>query len=135
MSNLQTVQNIYAAFGRGDVPAILEAMAPDVEWEYGGGSHEVPWLEPRRGREGAGAFFRVVADMLDIRAFAVTNIIEGSGGVVLALIDIEAIVKPSGKRFSEIDEVHIWRFDAQGRVAKFRHRADTHMQTLAYRGQ
>jgi hypothetical protein len=29
MSNLATVQGIYEAFGRGDIPAILDAVADD----------------------------------------------------------------------------------------------------------
>ena len=33
VSNLATVRGIYAAFGRGDIPAILDALAEDVEWE------------------------------------------------------------------------------------------------------
>lgn len=33
MKNLQTVHDIYQAFGRGDVASILEFMHPDVEWE------------------------------------------------------------------------------------------------------
>ena len=31
MTCKETVQQLYAAFGRGDVPAILEHLAPDVE--------------------------------------------------------------------------------------------------------
>ena len=34
MSNLQTVQDIYAAFGRGDIPAILDELADDVRWDH-----------------------------------------------------------------------------------------------------
>ena len=30
--NLDTVRSAYAAFGRGDIPAVLATMAPDVEW-------------------------------------------------------------------------------------------------------
>src|SRR3977135_594845 len=33
MSNLDTVKAIYEAFGRGDVPAILDVVADDCEWE------------------------------------------------------------------------------------------------------
>src|SRR4051794_29899804 len=31
MSNLATVEGIYEAFGKGDVPAILDVLADDVE--------------------------------------------------------------------------------------------------------
>jgi hypothetical protein len=57
MTNTETVQEIYAAFGRDDVPAILERLAEDVVWEYGVNSTDVPWLQPRRGRSDVGKFF------------------------------------------------------------------------------
>ena len=37
----------------------------------------------------------------------------------------------SGKRFSEVDEAHLWHFDDRGRVARFRHCADTLQQHRA----
>jgi ketosteroid isomerase-like protein len=33
VSNLGTVQGIYESFVKGDVPAILDVLADDVEWE------------------------------------------------------------------------------------------------------
>ena len=33
-SNAATVADAYAAFGRGDVPAVLDRLAPDVAWEH-----------------------------------------------------------------------------------------------------
>jgi hypothetical protein len=35
---------------------------------------------------------------------------------------------------TQLDEVHIWRFDNEGKVASFRHRVDTHAQHLAFKG-
>jgi ketosteroid isomerase-like protein len=32
MSNVATVQSIYEAFGRGDIPAILDRISDDVIW-------------------------------------------------------------------------------------------------------
>jgi uncharacterized protein len=131
MSNLGKVQAIYAAFGRGDVPAILEALSPDVEWEYGG-TPEVPWLQSRRGREGAGAFFRVLMELVELPSFEVKQLLEGQNGLVVAVIDAELKVKPTGRSFKEVDEIHLWHFDAHGRIAKFRHRADTLRHAAAY---
>ena len=48
--NIDTVKGIYEAFGRGDVPAILERVREDVEWDVGVADRGVPWLAPRRGR-------------------------------------------------------------------------------------
>jgi len=52
-----TVNRIYVAFGKGDIPAILATSSPTVAWESWpdnfGQRAGVPWLAPRSGREGA----------------------------------------------------------------------------------
>lgn len=30
--NVQIVQQIYASFGRGDIPAVLNGLADDIDW-------------------------------------------------------------------------------------------------------
>jgi ketosteroid isomerase-like protein len=130
MSNLRTTQEIYQAFGRGDVPAILAKLSDSVDWDYGPASTDVPWLQRRKGRDGAASFFASL-EAIQIHTFAPKTFLE-SEGLVVALVDIEFTVKATGKRVVEEDEVHIWRFDAQGKVARFRHRSDTHQHHLAY---
>lgn len=130
MGHIPGIQDIYAAFGRGDVAAILERLADSVEWEYGIASTDVPWLQPRRGREAVGGFFAALGSALEIHRFETKTFLE-SGNVVVALCDFEATVKATGRRIDEQDEVHIWHFDAAGQVSRFRHRADTHQQWLA----
>ena len=132
MGNLQTIQEIYKAFGSGDVPAILSKLSESVEWEYGASSSEVPWLQHRQGRDGAAAFFSSLGAM-QIQRFIPKAFLEGEG-VVVVLIDIEFTVRATGKRVAEEDEVHIWYFDDQGKVARFRHRVDTQQHVLACRG-
>ncbi len=131
MTLASTVQNIYAAFGRGDVPAILELVAEDIDWEYAPNRNEVPWLQPRRGRAGVGEFFGAVAANLEFSQFEVRNILEGER-VVVALIDLTCTVKSTGRQLREVDEPHIWRFDERGRIVKFRHAADTLAQSRAW---
>ena len=130
MAHIETIQALYEAFGRGDVPAILSRLSEDVEWEYGVNSTDVPWLQPRRGRQGAAEFFQSLA-ALDFRDFRVT-FVAGSGDTVVALCDVEAVVRETGKTFVEAGETHIWSFGADGLVSRFRHRIDTHQQWLAY---
>ena len=132
MSNVDTVRGVYEAFGRGDVAAILAKLASDVEWEYGVNSTDVPWLQPRRGRDQVAGFFQSLA-ALDFHAFQPTAFLE-SGDVVVSLATVEATVKATGRRVVEEDEVHIWRFNAAGEVVRFRHRADTHLQWTAFHG-
>ena len=32
MDNLTLVKGVYEAFGRGDIPAVLGTMSPDIKW-------------------------------------------------------------------------------------------------------
>lgn len=133
MSHLETVQQIYEAFGKGDVPGILRHLADDVVWEYGVNSTDVPWLQPRRGRAQVMGFFEALADV-EIRSFVPKSFFE-SGDQVVVLIDLDATVRSTGRPVVEEDEVHIWRFDSRGQVRQFRHRADTHQHWAAYKGR
>ena len=133
MTLMATVQGIYQAFSRGDVPAILEALSETVVWDYGSGDTPVPWLKTRRGRAETAEFFASLA-ALEITKFAPKVFLEVPG-LVVVLLDLEATVKATGGRIVEEDEVHIWHFDAAGKVARFRHRVDTARHMAALRPQ
>lgn len=132
MTPIETVQQIYADFGRGDVPAILAALADDVEWDVDVFPNDIPWLQPRRGRAEVQRFFESLAG-LEFTQFEPRHVL-ADGALVVALCNVSCTVKATGKRIVQPDEVHVWRFDAQGRVAQFRHRVDTLMHAMAIRG-
>jgi uncharacterized protein len=129
MSNLQTVREIYEAFGRGDVPAILQRLSPTVEWEYPETATGVPWLQRRERREAVAGFFQALAD-IQMHRFVPKEFLEGER-VVVVLLDVEFTVKQTGKRVVEEDEIHVWRFDAEGLVSRFKHGVDSHKHQLA----
>src|SRR5687768_12540180 len=120
---VEKVQSIYAAFGRGDVPAILEHMAEDIDWDYQP-TPGVPWLENRRGRAAIGGFFQAVGAELEFAKFAPKTFAEAPGTVVV-LLDVDFTVRRNGNVVKETDEVHIFHFDAAGRIVRFRHVVDT----------
>ena len=130
--NIETVQSIYQAFGRGDVPTILATYAEDIQWEYQPQSTDVPWLQRRTGKADAAKFFEVLGKELDIKRFDVKAIAEASK-TVLVTVDIEFVVRRTGKTVTEVDEVHLWHFDAAGNVARFRHVTDTHQHHEAWK--
>ena len=48
--NVKTVQSVYEAFGRGDIPTVLDAVTDDVDWAIGGRRRpDVPWWGPHAG--------------------------------------------------------------------------------------
>jgi ketosteroid isomerase-like protein len=133
MKNLETVQQIYANFGQGNIPAILEQLADSIEWEYGINSTKVPWIQPHKGRQEVIQFFQSLA-ALEFDNFQVKTLLEADN-VVVGLVDVELTIKANGRRITEEDEVHIWYFDSEGKVSRFRHRVDTHQQWMALQGE
>ena len=131
MNNQDTVQDIYKAFGAGDIQRILSYLSPSVEWEYGANSTTVPWLQPRRGPEEVGKFFESLA-AVEFHRFTVKHVV-GSGDLIIGLVDVEGTVKATGRRVVEDDETHIWYFDSSGKVIRFRHRVDTLQHQMAYK--
>lgn len=62
------VQQAYEAFGRGDIPAILNLVADSVDWEFVG-STNLPYAGRRRNREEVADFFAAIPRADDIHAF------------------------------------------------------------------
>jgi ketosteroid isomerase-like protein len=123
--NAATVAAIYDAFGHGDVPAILERLADDVEWDRWPDNFAqragVTHLLGRRGRNDVAGFFGVIGawTVLD---FAVLDVI-GTGRQVAAEVRA-SFALPDGARFAD-EELHLWTFGEDGCVVRFRHYCDT----------
>lgn len=126
MSHIPTIQAIYAAFSRGDGPAFLENISNDVRWEHWehnlAQEQGVPYLQARRGKEGVGEFLASLA-AIDLRSLEVLDMMESRHQVAVTFT-IDFVVKATGKRLRD-EEVHLWTFDAQGRVIALRHYVDT----------
>ena len=124
--HLATVGAIYAAFGKGDIPAILDQMADDVRWEeWADNSAQkagVPWLLPRHGKEGVLEFFKVMGG-LQVTDFRVLSLMAG-GSQVAVEFEIEFAVPSTGRRLRD-QEMHLWTFDDSGKVVRLRHYTDT----------
>jgi len=49
--NLQTIQQVYAAFGRGDIEGELGMLTNDVRWTTPGPPDVIPYVGSRTGHE------------------------------------------------------------------------------------
>lgn len=136
-TNAETVTQIYEAFGRGDVPYILAQLAPDVAWENwpNGNSAQdagLPYLQERKGRDAVVGFFEAIPQAMDLKRFEVQGV-HGDGDVVLARFLIEFTSRTTGRNVVD-EEVHVWEFGPDGKVARFRHVIDTGKHVAAWKG-
>jgi ketosteroid isomerase-like protein len=134
VSNVETVQAIYEAFGRGDIPAILERLDENVGWDIDLAEDGPPWLRPRRGRDGVTEFFQVVGAELEFARFE-PYLIVGDGAYVVAMINLDATVKATGGSIADPAEGHLWTFDDDGMVIGLRHLIDTRKSYEAWKGE
>jgi ketosteroid isomerase-like protein len=68
-ANLKLVQDAYAAFGRGDVPAVIDMMAEDCSIGIVGREQDAPFFGIHYGKAGAGEFFKRLVEAHDITMF------------------------------------------------------------------
>jgi ketosteroid isomerase-like protein len=68
--NTKVVQDCYAAFGRGDVQTILNALGDDIVWQgVKGAGPQVPTSGERRGKAAVGNFFKQVGESVAFSRF------------------------------------------------------------------
>lgn len=124
LSPTVTVQGIYGAFGRGDLPGLFELLHPDVDWSVTvtvPGAERVPMLRNGIGHDAARRYFDGVAQ-LEIHVFEVRRLLV-DGDVVVAEIHLDATHRPTGRR-AALDELHHWVV-RDGRVVRYRPYVDT----------
>ena len=67
-ANVRQVQEVFARFGRGDVPAILEMLHEDIVIEFYGPA-AIPYAGHYVGKTRAKGFFETVLSSVDIHEF------------------------------------------------------------------
>jgi quercetin dioxygenase-like cupin family protein len=117
-----TVAAIYEAFGRGDVPSILEQLSDDVAWEQGARDTGLPHLQPRRGKDEVVGFFQGLMETLELTEFVPGPICEGGDVVMVPVTHAGRII--GGGEIPRTVEAHLWEFGPDGKVVAFRHLFD-----------
>ncbi|HEX8293372.1 MAG TPA: nuclear transport factor 2 family protein [Pyrinomonadaceae bacterium] len=95
--NKRTVQSIFEAFGRGDIPGVLEHVSEDVTWDAPGPG-VVTYFGDRRGHAGATEFFVQLGTSVDFEHFEPSAFV-AEGDRVVALGRERGRVKETGKTF------------------------------------
>lgn len=122
-ANVGVVQEIYEAFGRGDVEFILDRLADQVDFGAETSSTAAPWYGLRTTKAEVADFFAAIGATLEVTEFTPLAIASNDTDV-MAVIRFGVRVPATGKSGS-MDLHHWWRFDADGKVSFYRGTEDT----------
>jgi ketosteroid isomerase-like protein len=128
MSNVAIVQGIYAAFGRGDIPAILERLANNVAWRINMPA-SVPYAGDTHGPDGVARWFATLVTAAEFTRFVPDTFIDG-GEHVVVLGHEEGRARGTGRTWSTA-WVHVWTL-RDSHVASFQEFADSAAVTAAF---
>jgi uncharacterized protein len=120
--NIETVREIYDAVARGDVAAIQDRVADDVDWAADAAGELAPWYGRRTGRDGVASFFGDLASSIEITSFVPHSFAAGEDEVHL-LVDWSFRSLETGREAS-MTMHHYWRLRDQ-KVEFFRGSEDT----------
>jgi ketosteroid isomerase-like protein len=120
--NIATVKAIYAAFAAGDVPAVLGAMSPDIEWNE---AENFPYADgnPYRGPDAVlgGVFARIGGEW---DGFAVIpEQFHDAGDTVIMTGRYTGTFTATGNAI-DCQVAHFWTLDG-GKVVRFQQLVDT----------
>ena len=129
-ANIAVVQNLYAAFGRGDVAGLCAALTPDIDWQTVGAG-DYPTFGQRKGTAAVQQFLSQVAENEEFSDFSPREFY-AADDKVFVLGTYAGKIKKTGKPFGG-EWVHVFTVK-DGKVAKFREHSDTAQLVDGYRG-
>jgi ketosteroid isomerase-like protein len=123
MTNLDIVKDVYAAFGRGDVPAVLGAMHPQVEWREAEGNPYEPSGQAWVGHDVLmqKLFMRIGAEWDYFRA--IPHTFHDAGEAVIVELRYEGQYKSTGKTL-DAQACHVFTL-RDGKITAFQQFVDT----------
>jgi ketosteroid isomerase-like protein len=130
--HVEVVQKVFAAFGQGDIPTILDLVSDETEWGFNVRESDIPWHEPVRGKAYLPQFFSSLAGNLEFQVFEPREYIAADGSVV-AHVHMEYIIKKTGRPVTE-DALFWWRLNPEGKITGLTHYEDTAQVLAAYHG-
>ncbi|MBN3779755.1 nuclear transport factor 2 family protein [Burkholderia sp. Ac-20345] len=129
-SNLQLVQQAYAAFGRADIDGILRTLSQNVDWFIPGPTDIVPFVGRRHGPQEVATFFEILSSEQTAERFEPLEFI-ASGDRIVVLGTQRWHVHSTGSTYED-DWVHVFTIE-NGSITKFTEYHDTAAEAAAYR--
>ena len=126
MSNLNSVQGVYDAFAKADIPAVLSFLSNDINWtEAEGFPYGGTYIGPNAVLEGV--FMRLGTEWEGFAA--VPDEFIDAGDTVVVLGKYSGKYKATGKSF-QANFAHVWKV-REGKAVQFVQYVDTLLVQLA----
>jgi len=120
VNNLDSVRGVYDAFAKGDIPAVLGFLSPDINWtEAEGFPYGGTYVGPNAVLEGV--FMRLGTEWEGFAAVP-DEFIDG-GETVVVLGRYSGTYKATGKSF-QANFAHVWKV-WEGKAVRFVQYVDT----------
>ena len=127
-TNVAVVQQAYEAFGRGDVPGVLDLLTEDVVWTLQSPS-TIPFAGTHRGREGIAEFFSLVGEALEFELFEPREFV-AQGDTVVVLGYERSLARATGRPLEQ-EWAHVYTL-RDGKIATGRFFEDTAAEVAAF---
>ena len=132
--NLRIVQDMYAAFGRGDIGFVLERIADDCDdfCVISGTETGVPWhLQGKsKGKGAAARYFEALGSTVDHTVFEPRDF-AATGDHVYATVKMQMVVRATGRKIEHPEVIHHFTFRDE-RVVRCRATEDTARTAAAF---
>ena len=126
---IAAVQRLYAAYGRGDVDAVLAELSDDVDWAAEASGTAVPWWGNFHGKREVPRFFKEIGTNIDVTEFSIIALTSNDTDVV-ATVHWTFSVHTTGKTASMYMQ-HWFRF-TDDKIVFFRGSEDTAQSAAAF---
>jgi ketosteroid isomerase-like protein len=113
--NIRAVEAVFEAFGRGDIPYILDQLTDDVHWV----AHldpSVPWSGDYSGKANVPPFFEALGGSIDVAGHPVNQLV-AQDDTLVALGDVSFSVRSTG-RTGDSSWVYVWTL-RDGKIAGY----------------
>ncbi|HZP26483.1 MAG TPA: nuclear transport factor 2 family protein [Dehalococcoidia bacterium] len=128
--NIRAVMTIYEAFGRGDIPTILDQLSDDIDWWFFG-PPEIPWGGRHQGKEAVLGLFGAVGANVDVESFGPEDEPIATGDSVVVAGFERVKVRRTGKSW-ETHWLHNFSF-RDSKIYRIREYYDTAAIVEAFR--
>lgn len=99
-ANIQVVNTMFAAFGKGDVKGMQQTVSENTVWNYNGTS-PIPYNGTYTGKEGIADFVSNIFSSVDVLSFKVNKMVAGDHNTVVALGEETQKIKSNGKMLTQ----------------------------------